>query len=210
GRGLRRPAPGRRRARHADPVRRHVPRFPPHDKVPRQGARRRRRGGGLAAEGIRVRRQAGPAAVRRTLLCAIVVAVAGGGGGRAASADVLVPNRTYAAGTALEAPSLGVAFVMPAGWAGKFAEDAKSHVVVMGSNTIEGVGLAVLQSGQSPAQVVAALREPQNLGAGVVLRPMAEPSVQGSRVTARFQDNTYVGRALAVLGPAGQSVIFFF
>ncbi len=129
---------------------------------------------------------------------------------RATSADVLVPNRTYSAGTALESPTLGVAFVMPEGWAGKFAQDAKSQVVVMGSNTIEGVGLAIPQLGQSPAQVVAALRESQNLGSGVVLRPTAEPSVQGSRVTARFQDNVYVGRALAVLDPAGQSVIFFF
>jgi hypothetical protein len=128
----------------------------------------------------------------------------------AASADVLVPNRTYAAGTALEAPTLGVAFVMPEGWAGKFAQDAKSQVVVMGSNTIEGVGLAIPQLGQSPAQVVAALRQSQDLGAGVVLLPTGQPDVQGSRVTARFQNNVYVGRALAVLGPAGQSVIFFF
>jgi hypothetical protein len=143
------------------------------------------------------------------LLCAVVALVLGGGRAPAA-ADELVPNRTYAAGTAMEARSLGVAFVMPEGWVGKFAQDAKSQVVVMGSNTIEGVGLAILQAGQSPAQVAATLGEQQDLGAGVVLRPTAQPDMQGSRIAARYQNNVYVGRALAVLGQNGNSVIFFF
>jgi hypothetical protein len=110
----------------------------------------------------------------------------------------------------VESPTLGVAFVMPAGWVGKSGQDANIKVLVMGSNTIEGVGVAILQPGQSPAQVAATLAGPQDLGAGVVLRSTAPPDVQGSRITARYQNNTYVGRALAVLGPPGQSVIFFF
>lgn len=143
------------------------------------------------------------------LLCA-VVAVLLGVGGAPAAADELVPGRTYAAGTAMEAPGLGVAFVMPEGWVGKFAQDAKNQVVGMGSKTIEGVGLAILQAGRSPAQVTATLAEPQNLGDGVVLRPTAPPDRQGSFITARYQNNVYVGRALAVLGQHGNSVIFFF
>lgn len=147
-------------------------------------------------------------AARIVLLCGVVAVVLGGA--QAVSGDELVPNRTYASGTPVESPSLGVAFVMPEGWIGKFAQDARSQVVVMGSNTIEGVGLAILQSGQSAAQVAATLREQQDLGAGVVLRPTGQPDVQGPRITARFQNNVYVGRALAVLGPTGSSVIFFF
>ena len=81
------------------------------------------------------------------LLCALVAALLGVGGAPAASADELVPGRTYAAGTAMEAPSLGVAFVMPEGWVGKFAQDAKSQVVGMGSKTIEGVERARLADG---------------------------------------------------------------
>ena len=127
-----------------------------------------------------------------------------------AFAEVLIPGRTYAAGSAVEAPSLGLAFVTPQGWAGKFAEDANNKVLVMGSNDIEGVGLAILQTGQSPEQIAAGLAVPQNLGSGVILRATAPPEVQGSRVTARYQNNVYVGRALAVVGPNGSSVIFFF
>jgi hypothetical protein len=148
-----------------------------------------------------------PAAVRIALLCSVVVVLVGT---QAVSGDELTPNRTFASGAAVESPTLGVAFVMPAGWVGKSGQDANTKVLVMGSNTIEGVGLAILQPGQSPAQVAATLAGPQNLGAGVVLRPTAPPDVQGSRITARYQNNTYVGRALAVLGPPGQSVIFFF
>jgi hypothetical protein len=148
-----------------------------------------------------------PAAVRIALLCSVVVVLAGT---QAASGDELTPNRTFASGAAVESPTLGVAFVMPAGWVGKSGQDANIKVLVMGSNTIEGVGLAILQPGQSPAQVAATLAGPQDLGAGVVLRSTAPPDVQGSRITARYQNNTYVGRALAVLGPPGQSVIFFF
>jgi hypothetical protein len=147
-----------------------------------------------------------PAAVRIALLCSVVVVLVGT---QAVSGDELTPNRTFASGAAVESPTLGVAFVMPAGWVGKSGQDANTKVLVMGSNTIEGVGLAILQPGQSPAQVAATLAGPQNLGAGVVLRPTAPPDVQGSRITARYQNNTYVGRALAVLGPPGQSVIFF-
>ena len=148
-----------------------------------------------------------PAVVRIALLCSVVVVLVGT---QAASGDELTPNRAFASGAAVESPTLGVAFVMPAGWVGKSGQDANIKVLVMGSNTIEGVGLAILQPGQSPAQVAATLAGPQNLGAGVVLRPTAPPDVQGSRITARYQNNTYVGRALAVLGPPGQSVIFFF
>lgn len=149
------------------------------------------------------------AAARIVLLCAVVAAVLSGGGAPPA-ADELIPNRTYAAGTAVEARTMGVAFVLPQGWVGKFAQDKSHQVVVMGSNTLEGVGLAILQAGQSATQVAATLGEPQDLGDGVVLRPTAPPDTQGSRINARFQNPVYVGRALAVLGPTGNSVIFFF
>ncbi|HEX9126352.1 MAG TPA: hypothetical protein VF948_08100 [Methylomirabilota bacterium] len=127
------------------------------------------------------------AAARIVLLCAVVAAVLSGGGA-APEADELIPNRTYAAGTAVEARTMGVAFVLPQGWAGKFAQDKSHQVVVMGSNTLEGVGLAILQAGQSATQVAVTLGEPQDLGDGVVLRPTAPPDTQGSRITARFQN----------------------
>src|SRR5262245_55454284 len=146
----------------------------------------------------------------RKVLTGVAMAVALSAGAAPALAEPRAPNRTYAGGTRVEAPSLGVAFVIPEGWAGKFGQDATNQVVVMGSNTLEGVGLAILQAGQSAAQLAASLAEPQDLGDGVVLRPSAPPDRQGSRITARYQNNIYVGRALAVVGSTGNSVGFFF
>ena len=152
------------------------------------------------------------AAARVGLLCAVAAAACwlATCSGAPVSAEELIPGRTYAAGTAVEAPALGLAFIVPQGWVGKFAQDATNKVLVMGSNDIEGVGLAILQTGQSPDQIATALAAPQNLGSGVILRVTAPPEVQGSRVTARYQGNAYLGRALAVVGPNGSSVIFFF
>jgi len=149
------------------------------------------------------------AAIRVRLLCAIA-AFAACLIGAPASAEELIPGRTYAAGTAVEDRSLGLAFITPQGWAGKFAQDATTKVLVMRSNNIEGEGMAILQTGRSPEQIAAGLAMPVNLGSNVILRTTAPPEVQGSRVVARYQDNVYVGRALAVIGPSGSSVIFFF
>ena len=141
-----------------------------------------------------------------TLTLAIVLLA----GVTSSPAEELVSNRTYVAGTRVESSPLGVSFVVPAGWAAKFARDARSQVLVMGSNTIEGVGLAILQPGRTAEQIAASLDEPQDLGAGVVLRPTGRPAAQGAIVTARYQNESFVGRAAAVAGPADNGVVFFF
>jgi hypothetical protein len=128
-----------------------------------------------------------------------------------AAADDLRPDQTYFGGSRITSSAHGVSFVVPSGWVGKFGRDAASHVLVMGSNTLEGLGLAILQVGPSPAELRAGLAEPQDLGAGVVLRPTAPPLAQGARIAARYLNEAYIGRALALVGPTGAtSVVFFF
>ncbi|MGH7312063.1 MAG: hypothetical protein ACREJV_02740 [Candidatus Rokuibacteriota bacterium] len=146
----------------------------------------------------------------RGVLLAVPLVVAVGGGAAPSSAEELAPDRTYAAGARVESSRLGVSFVIPTGWVGKFGQEGGNEVLVMGSTTLEGVGLAILQGGQSAAQVAASLNEPQDLGAGVVLRPTAPPAAQGSRISARYQNEIYVGRALALLGSTGTGAVFFF
>jgi hypothetical protein len=114
------------------------------------------------------------------------------------------------AGSRVESSPLGVSFAVPAGWAAKFGQDAENQVLVMGSNVIEGVGLAILQPGRTPEQIVASLDEDQDLGAGVVLRPTGRPLRQGGVVVARYQNEAFVGRAAALVGPSTNGVIFFF
>ena len=137
----------------------------------------------------------------------IVLLVAGAG---FASAEPLQPNHTYAGGVRVEASSVGVSIVVPEGWGGRFGQNARAQVLLLGSNTIEGAGIVVFQSGVTAAQVAATLNEPQDLGSGVILRPTAPAAIQGSRIVASYSNQTYVGRALALLGPSSNGVIFFF
>ena len=103
-----------------------------------------------------------------------------------------------------------MSFVIPPEWTGRFGREAPRQVVILGSNTIEGVGLAILQSGVTAAQVIASLNEPQDLGADVILRPFGQAAVRGSWIAHRYQHPSYVGRALAALGPTRNGVVFFF
>ncbi|RIH89609.1 hypothetical protein [Calidithermus roseus] len=79
--------------------------------------------------------------------------------------------------------------------------------MVLGSNTVEGVGLVIFMQNQTPAQVVQALSEAQDLGNGVVLELAGKVQTQGSRVSARYLNKSYVGRALALLG-SGKNPLF--
>ena len=122
----------------------------------------------------------------------------------------LQPNQTYAAGTHVESTSVGVSIVVPEGWVGRFGQDTRTQVLFLGSNTVEGMGIVLFQSGVTAAQVLATLNQPQDLGSGVILRPTAPATIQDSRIIASYRNQTYVGRALALLGPSRNSVIFFF
>jgi len=127
----------------------------------------------------------------------------------AAAAEELQPNQTYAGGTLVEASSHRVSFVVPQGWTGRFGREAKYQALLLSSNTIEGVGIAIIQTGPTAAQVAAGLNEPQDLGAGVVLRPAGAPTIRGTRMGIRYENETHVGFALALIGPTQNSVIFF-
>jgi hypothetical protein len=126
----------------------------------------------------------------------------------AAAAEELQPNQTYG-GTRVEASSHRVSFVVPQGWTGRFGREAKYQALLLSSSTIEGVGIAILQTGPTAAQVAAGLNEPQDLGAGVVLRPAGAPTIRGTRMGIRYENETHVGFALALIGPTQNSVIFF-
>ncbi len=127
-----------------------------------------------------------------------------------ASAEELRPDGRYTGGSHVEASSAGVSFVVPPDWIGKFGRSTSSDVLVMGSDAIEGVGLAIMMNGQSTDQLAARLGETQDLGANVRLRPSAMPSIEGSRISVRYENEIYVGRAVALVGPAGKSIVFFF
>lgn len=121
----------------------------------------------------------------------------------------LRPNQQYQGGVQVRSSTLGISFTLPKGWLGAYKEESGQAVLVLGSNSVEGVGLVIFMQDQTPAQVVAGLNEAQDLGAGVVLELVGSVRTQGSRVTARYLNSQYVGRALALLGSRNHVVYFY-
>jgi hypothetical protein len=146
--------------------------------------------------------------MKQTTLTALMLTALGFGSSLAQSE--LTPNQKYEGGARVQASGLGISLVIPKGWVAQYGQDATKAVLIMGSNTIEGVGLAILMTNQNAQQVFAGLNESQDLGSGVILEPTGAPKQQGQRVTARYANNDYVGRALGVIGSGKNHVVYFF
>jgi hypothetical protein len=123
--------------------------------------------------------------------------------------EELRPDQRHPGGTRVEASS-GVSFVVPLGWIGQLSRDGAPKVFLLRSEVTEGVGLVIVKTGLTPAQLAASLDEDQDLGSGVVLRPTSKPIIDGSRVVARFANALYVGYAVGVVGSDATSAILVF
>ncbi|AWR88102.1 hypothetical protein [Meiothermus taiwanensis] len=121
----------------------------------------------------------------------------------------LRPNQQYQGGTQVRSSTLGIGFALPRGWLGVYKEEGEQAVLVLGSNSVEGVGLVIFMKNQPPARVVEVLNEAQDLGNNVVLQLVGSVRTQGSRVTARYLNDLYVGRALALLGSRNHVIYFY-
>jgi hypothetical protein len=122
----------------------------------------------------------------------------------------LKPDQQYQGGTRVQASNLGVSFVIPKGWIARYGQQDGTAVVILGSNSIEGVGLAILLGNQTAQQVTTLLNDAQDLGGGVILELAGTIKQQGNRVTARYLNAEYVGRALGLIGSGKNHVVYFF
>jgi hypothetical protein len=122
----------------------------------------------------------------------------------------LRPNEQYDGGTRVQSSATGISFTLPEGWIGAFKEQDDKAVMVLGSNTVQGIGMVILVSGQTSAQVAQRLNDTQDLGDGVVLQPVGAVETDGPRITARYRSQMYVGRALAILGSGLDHVIYVY
>ena len=122
----------------------------------------------------------------------------------------LEPGQQYKPGAQVKSSSLGIAFDLPEEWLGAYRQGADQGVLVLGSNSVEGVGLAIFVRNQASARVVQILNESQDLGDNVVLELDGRVNTEGAKVTARYLNQIYVGRALALLGPNQNHVIYFY
>lgn len=122
----------------------------------------------------------------------------------------LQPGQRYAEGSALKSSALGIALTLPQHWLGVFRQSGDQAVLMLGSNVVEGVGMAIMLRNQTAANISAMMNDAQDLGDNVVLRPDGAVTTQAGRMRARYQNAQYVGRALAVLGPRNIHVVYFY
>ncbi|MCK5454765.1 MAG: hypothetical protein KAJ16_10405 [Calditrichia bacterium] len=124
------------------------------------------------------------------------------------SDQIILPGKEYRAGTRIQNAYRGVSFIIPRDWKGAMPPDQR--VFLMSSHVRAGVGLAIFQSAVSKADIVQYLKQSQNLGDNVILKPVGEPKINGTQISMEYTSMTNSGYALALKGPHKNTVVFLF
>ena len=107
------------------------------------------------------------------------------------SDQVIIPGREYMAGTRVQNAYRGVSFIIPRDWKGAMPPDQR--IFLMSSDQKAGVGIAIFQSAVSEQEIVQYLKQSQNLGDNVILKPVGEPKIAGSKITMNYTSMTSEG-----------------
>ncbi len=91
-------------------------------------------------------------------------------------------GQQYSGGTRVNFPSLGVSFVVPDEWTGQIPPGAEAFV--MGSNTRQGLVIAVSHQASQLSDLAQEFQQPVPLDQGVVLRLQQPAQVSGSQMSA--------------------------
>lgn len=111
----------------------------------------------------------------------------------------------YRGGTRLRSPFAGVSFVVPPDWR---ATLPAGTALFLDSATKAGLGIIHILNDVTPEELAARLNEPQMFDVGLVLHPVRSVTKEGSRLTAVYTGGDHVGRAVAVLGPARNAIVY--
>lgn len=117
-------------------------------------------------------------------------------------------GQQYEGGTLVHDPAHAVSFALPSGWPGRIPLD--SEALLLNSPTHEGIGVVAILDGMTPDTLTERLSEPQDFGESVVLQLSQPLERQGQQWTASYLSGNVIGRALALLGPEEQAVVYFF
>jgi hypothetical protein len=117
------------------------------------------------------------------------------------------PGRSYGGGTRLHLPRGAASFVVPRGWQAQLPEDSEALILTSDSGT--GFLMVVMILDQSEEAIMALMDEPQAMTHEMIFQPVRPAEKQGNRVTAAYDAGSLAGRAVTVLGPNQQGVLFF-
>lgn len=117
------------------------------------------------------------------------------------------PGRTYAAGTRVHIPKGSASFVIPAGWHAQLPEDSEAIIAVSESGA--GFVMVFMFLNLTEEELTALLGESQPITHDLVFEPVGQVVRKGNRLTASYRAGVLAGRALTVMGPHQQGVLFF-
>jgi len=117
------------------------------------------------------------------------------------------PGQAYAAGTRLHIPKGSASFLIPPGWHAQLPEGSDAIIAVSESGA--GFIMVFMILNLSEEELTALLKEPQPITHDLIFLPRGPVVKTGNRLTAFYEAGSLSGRALTVLGPAEQGVLFF-
>lgn len=120
--------------------------------------------------------------------------------------DVQV-GQEYPGGTRVRAQSVGVTFIIPKEWHGGMPEG--SQAFILGSDLKPGIGLVLLLTKATVDEVASHLGETQTLSPELTFEPTGPVQKKGARIEASYTAGANVGRALALIGPMQNGIIYF-
>jgi hypothetical protein len=120
----------------------------------------------------------------------------------------LQAGQQYPGGTRIESPADGISFVIPEEWLGGLPPDAVAFV--LGSNTRQGIGMVIMSSSASWPEIELFLNQPQDLGDGIVLSPVATGQRTARGYEISLGHPVYAGHAIGRVSEQGNAVIVFF
>jgi hypothetical protein len=114
----------------------------------------------------------------------------------------------YGAGTRIRVGAAGVSFVVPQGWVGGMPPD--SQVLILGSPSTPGFGMMFFLIDVSTEDIEAHMSAVQPIAHDLIFEPAGPVSKTGGRLAAAYTGAGMIGRALALVGPSRNGVLYFF
>jgi len=125
-----------------------------------------------------------------------------------AVAAELRTGESYSPGARIESRADGVSFALPAEWMG--GVPAGSAWFVAGSDTQPGIGLVVMRPSATWEDAASLVREPLDLGDGVVLTADSAGRRTEQGLEQEYRGGPYAGYAVANVGEPGNGILVVF
>ncbi len=119
----------------------------------------------------------------------------------------LQPDRPVPSGSRVAVPKGRASFRVPSGWTAQLPEDSEAIVLVSESGAGFVMAFMVLNVGEE--ELMQLLSEPQPMTHDLVFQPSGTVTKRGNRMLAQYEAGSLSGRAMTVMGPDRQGVLFF-